>query len=413
MSRLDELIKTLCPDGVEYKRLSEFATISRGGNFQKKHFCEVGIPCIHYGQIYTKYGLFADKALTFIDEEIAAKQKMAQSGDVIMAVTSENIDDVCKCVAWLGSQAVAVSGHTAIIHHSIDPKYLTYFFHSSHFYAQKVKLVHGTKVMEVTPDHLNKVNVPVPPLEVQREIVCILDHFAEATDALKAELSAELKGRKAQYEHYRDQLITSMRDSYPSKRISEIGTLTRGKRFVHADSVELGIPCIHYGELYTHYGVWTTNTKSHVRTEIGNKLRYAEKNDVVIVGAGENDEDIGIAVAYLGGERVAIHDACYYLHHDQNPKYISYCLRTRDYHKQIKKYVSRGKICAISLDNIGKATIPIPPIAEQNRIAEILDEFDSLCTSISASIPAEIEARQKQYEYYRDKLLTFEEKKEA
>ena len=101
MTRLDELIAELCPDGVEYKPLSEIAIVTRGGSFQKKDFTESGVPCIHYGQIYTKYGLFADKTYTYISEEIAPRQKKAVPGDIIMAVTSENIEDVCKCVVSL------------------------------------------------------------------------------------------------------------------------------------------------------------------------------------------------------------------------------------------------------------------------------------------------------------------------
>ena len=154
MSKLSDLIRDLCPDGVEYKRLGEVATISRGGNFQKKDFVEHGVPCIHYGQIYTRYGLFADSTFTFISEEKAQKQKMAKKNDVIMAVTSENIEDVCKCLAWLGDEDVAVSGHSAIIHHTLDARYLVYFLHSAQFFSQKRKLAHGTKVIEVTPDKL-------------------------------------------------------------------------------------------------------------------------------------------------------------------------------------------------------------------------------------------------------------------
>ena len=195
MSRLDELIKELCPDGVEYKTLGEIATISRGGNFQKKDFCDNGIPCIHYGQIYTKYGLFTDSTFTFINAECAKKQKFAHKNDVVMAVTSENIEDVCKCLAWLGDEDVAVSGHSAIISHNQNPKYLVYYFHTAHFYTQKRKLAHGTKVIEVTPDTLKNIKLPVPPLKVQNEIVRILDNFTELT------------ARQKQYEFYRDKLL--------------------------------------------------------------------------------------------------------------------------------------------------------------------------------------------------------------
>ena len=200
MTKLEQLINDLCPNGVEYKKLGEIATISRGGSFQKKDFCESGIPCIHYGQIYTKYGLFSDKTITFISEETAKKQKFAEPNDIIMAVTSENIEDVCKSLAWIGSEKVAVSGHSAIIHHNQNAKYLCYYFHTNDFFKQKRKLAHGTKVIEVTPDTLKSVKLPVPPLPVQEEIVRILDSFTS--------LTAELQARQKQYEYYRDQLLT-------------------------------------------------------------------------------------------------------------------------------------------------------------------------------------------------------------
>jgi len=186
--------------------------------------------------------------------------------------------------------------------------------------------------------------------------------------------------------------------------------LTRGKRFVHADAVESdGIPCIHYGELYTYYGISAFKAKSQIRKSILDEksLRYAKKGDIVIVGAGENNEDIGVGVAWLGDEPVAVHDACYTFVTSQNPKFISYFLRTHKYHEFIKKYVSEGKICAISAEGIGSAVISLPSIVEQNRIVELLDKFDSYCSDITQGLPSEIEARQKQYEYYRDKLLNF------
>ena len=208
MTKINELIQQFCPDGVEYKTLGSFATISRGGNFQKKDFRDDGFPCIHYGQIYTKYGLFVDKTVSFISPACASKQKTASKNDIIMAVTSENIEDVCKCIVWLGDGEVAVSGHSAIIRHLQNPKYLAYYFHSRMFFDQKRKLAHGTKVIEVTPDKLASVKIPLPPIEVQCEIVRILDDFTEQTEQLKASLTAELTARKKQYEYYRDKLLT-------------------------------------------------------------------------------------------------------------------------------------------------------------------------------------------------------------
>ena len=192
------------------------------------------------------------------------------------------------------------------------------------------------------------------------------------------------------------------------KTLLELGTLERGRRFVHKDDRDTGIPAIHYGELYTYYNIWATDVKTHIDDGITTKLRYAQKGDVVIVGAGENNIDIGVGVAWLGDYDVAIHDACYILKHNQNPKFISYLLRTSDYHCQLKKYVSSGKICSVSAEGVGSIKFPIPPLKTQDKIVKILDSFDDVCNSMQSGIPAEIEGRRKQYEYYRDKLLTFE-----
>lgn len=192
--------------------------------------------------------------------------------------------------------------------------------------------------------------------------------------------------------------------------MSDIGVFSRGKRFVRTDIVDEGVPCIHYGDIYTYYGLSTNTAKTYLTEDKAQKMRFAKKNDVIIVGAGENNVDIGVGVAWLGDEKVAVHDACYIYSSDLNPRYVSHYLRTTDYHQQIKKYVFEGKICSISAQNIGRAIIPVPPIEEQNKIADILDRFETLTNDLQSGLPAEIEARRKQYEYYREKLLTFERK---
>lgn len=194
--------------GVAFVRLKDIAEIIRGGNFQKKDFAKSGIPCIHYGQIYTHFGICADKTFTYIDEYVAEKSKKATKNDIIMAVTSENIADVCKCVAWVGDEDIAVSGHTAIIKHNQNAKYLSYYFHTSMFLNQKKKLAHGTKVIEVTPSALNDVIIPLPPLDKQQRIVEIIDYFNTFCNDINKGLHAEINLRQKQYEYYRDKLLT-------------------------------------------------------------------------------------------------------------------------------------------------------------------------------------------------------------
>lgn len=387
MSKLEQLLKEKCPNGVEYLSLGELEDnrrilLGRGNVISKKEMIDnpgdypvYSSSAINNGMI-GKYGKYM-----FDDERI-----------------SWSIDGGGKFFYRCNEKysITNVGGWLKVLDKKLSAKYLYYAL------SNEWKNKHYDYIHKAHPSVIRKEYVlPVPPLEVQREIVGILDNFT----LLSAELSAELSARKEQFQNYLDIIYENIKlNPVP---LSSIGTLTRGKRFVHADAVDDGIPCIHYGELYTYYGVYSNKVRSHIRSELKNKMRYASTGDVVIVGAGENKDDIGVGVAWEGKENIAVHDACYTLKHSQNPKFISYYLRTSSYHKQIKKYVSEGKICAISKEGIGKALIPIPSLDEQDRIVNILDKFYELCNDISSGLPAEILARQKQYEYYRNKLLTF------
>lgn len=285
----------------------------------------------------------------------------------------------------------------------INPKYYWHFSQSELFWRQANKLVSGGGQPQFNANAVREVKIPIPPLEVQEEIVRILDAFTKLT----AELTAELTARKKQYEYYRDRLLTFGEGEVDWKTLGEVGEFTRGKRFVKTDMLSEGFPCIHYGEMYTHYNIWAEKTKSFVSHDLASKLRVADHGDVIIVAAGETIEDIGKGTAWLGNSGVVIHDACFSYRSSLNPKYVSYFLRTKHFHDQIKKYISSGKISAINANGLSKAKIPIPALEDQARLVSILDKFDVLTSSITEGLPREIELRQKQYEYYRNLLLSF------
>ncbi len=204
MSRIDELIQDLCPNGVEFKLLGEIGTFVRGNGMPKTDFSESGTGAIHYGQIYTYYGTWAAETISYVPIAKAAKLAKVDPGDIIITNTSENLEDVGKAVAWLGSEQIVTGGHATIFKHAQEPKYIAYWLQSPSFQSQKRRLATGTKVIDVSAKNLAKVRIPVPPLEVQREIVTILDTFSK----LEAELEAELEARRKQYTFYRDQLLT-------------------------------------------------------------------------------------------------------------------------------------------------------------------------------------------------------------
>ena len=161
--------------------------------------------------------------------------------------------------------------------------------------------------------------------------------------------------------------------------------------------------------MYTHYGIWANETKSFLSKELVDtkKLRLAKKNDVIMVAAGETIEDIGKGTSWLSDQGVVFHDACFSFTSPLNPSYVAYFTRTKQFHDQIRRNISSGKISAINSKGLEKVYIPIPSLTEQKRIVKLLDQFDATHTAIEEEITKEIKLRTQQYEYYREKLLSF------
>ena len=394
MSEIKELIERLCPDGVEYKKLGDIADITIGEFVHKNKQNPNGkYPVYNGGSSFTGYYDNYNRT----GNKIVVSARGAYAGFV---------NKVYGCY-WAGNSSYSID----IISPEVSWHFVYYYLKLKQTFMIS-KQQKGGGVPAISKKQMQDFEIPVPPIEVQRKIVEILDNFTELEAELERKLEAELEARRKQYEYYRNQLLTfdDTRSDVKWMKMSDIGTFTRGKRFVRTDIVEDGIPCIHYGDIYTYYGLKADKAKTHLTPEKAQKMRFAKKNDVVIVGAGENKIDIGIGVAWLGDEDVAVHDACYIFSSDLYPQYVSHFLRTELYHKQIYPLVSEGKICSISAQNIGRAIIPIPPMEEQQHIVSILDRFEALTTDLQSGLPAEIEARRKQYEYYREKLLTFKRK---
>lgn len=141
---------------VEWKKMSEVGTFIRGNGLQKKDFTESGVGCIHYGQIYTKFNTFTDKTLTYCSENVARKLTPVHPGDLIIACTSENVEDVCKTVAWLGKEDIVTGGHACVFSHHENPKYIAYLLQTENFFQQKKKYARGVKVIDIKVADLQK-----------------------------------------------------------------------------------------------------------------------------------------------------------------------------------------------------------------------------------------------------------------
>ena len=170
------------------KTLGEVGSFTRGGGFLKSDFVEHGIPCIHYGQIHTKFGPFITSHITKISSDLESKTKFASKGDLVIAITSEDTEGSCKSTAWLGDYPVAVGGHAAIYKHSMNPLYMSFFFKSTLFNYAKIEYVHGKKVFEIKPDEITKILVPCPPMSLQNQFSAIAEQSDKSGfDELKSQ----------------------------------------------------------------------------------------------------------------------------------------------------------------------------------------------------------------------------------
>lgn len=388
MSHLSYIEKLL--DGVEvvWLPLGEIGQFIRGNGLQKKDFIETGFPAIHYGQIYTKYGLSADETFTYISEELAKKLRKAERNDLLLATTSENDDDVVKPLAWLGNQS-AISGDMMLFRHEQNVKYLAHYFLTEAFQAQKRKYITGAKVRRVSSGDLSKIVVPIPcpdnpekSLAIQAEIVRILDAFT----AMTAELTAELNMRENQYNYYREHLLSFDEGDVEWKTLGDIAEIGTGKHDTR-DAIEDGE--------YIFYA----------RGAARKKISHSAEGDTA--HAKEVRAGVGKVYHYAQG-KYALHQRAYRIVPDDSmhPRFVYHYISAY-FNDYIQKASVSSSVTSLRRPMFLKFPIPVLPHSEQSRIVEILEKFETLTTSIQEGLPREIELRQKQYEYYRDLLLSF------
>lgn len=392
MSKLNDLINKLCPDGVEFVKLGETCEVLRGKRLTKKQLSETEKYPVFHGGI----------------QPIGFYSKKNRNANTVMII---NVGASAGTIGYSEKDFWSSDGCYCLSHtESVLPRYIYYVLSKDQHYFQS-KVRHGG-IPTLDALVVRNYRIPLPPLPIQTEIVRILDKFTQ----LEAELEAELDCRKRQYEFYRDQLLSFDKITPPErnnvvwKKLSEVGTLVRGNGLQKKDFTPNGVGCIHYGQIYTHYRTFATETITCCSEELAKKLRTAEYGDVVIATTSENVEDVCKAVAWLGKESIAISGDAYIYKHNQNPKYIAYIFQTGNFFDYKKRKANGTKVIRLSGDAIGKYEVPLPPIEEQNCIVAILDRFESLTTSLQHGLPAEIAARRQQYEYYRDKLLDFKRK---
>ena len=353
-------------------------------------------------------GRLLNDSIQHITPQAIKGKGLFRANSIIMATTATIGEHALLLVDALANQQFTNFQIRKSLSERISPMFAFYYFFVLGEWCKSN--VNTSSFPSVDMARLMKQLFPIPPLAVQEEIVRILDKFT----TLEAELEAELDCRKRQYEYYRNQLLSL--DVINNKghlnhvevvTLGEIGTFVRGSGLQKKDFTPSGVGCIHYGQIYTYYGTCADKTKSFVSYEFAQKARKAKTGDLIIATTSENDDDVCKAVVWLGDDEIAVSsDACFYTH-KMNPKYVAYYFQTDSFQKQKRSFITGTKVRRVNATDLAKIKIPIPPLAEQQRIVSILDKFETLTTSISEGLPKEIALRRKQYEYYRNQLLAF------
>lgn len=388
MSKLEELLKKHCPNGAEYKALSDLGSFYAGLNGKNKDdFKDGNAKYITYMNVFSNLSVNININDTVqIGEK--EKQNIVKYGDVIFTGSSETIEEcgMSSVVTnelneklYLNSFCFGFRFNEPEI---MLPDFSKYLFRSTELRKKIIKTASGVTRFNVSKKKMEKILIPLPPIEVQKEIVRILDEFTEKTTKLQELLHKETVLRKKQYEYYREKLLFN--DNFDKVNMSDICEIKYGKALKEKDRKNGEV------EVYSSGGL------------IGWHNEYLSKTPSIIIGR----KGSAGSVFYTDKSSYCIDTAFYINESNCNLKFIYYVLLNFELHKHKKT----DGVPGINRDYLYNLKIPVPPLEEQERIVNILDKFDALCNDITRGLPAEIEMRKKQYEYYRDKLLTFKEK---
>lgn len=394
MSRIEKLIKEKCPDGVEYKKLGDLCSIitkqtgfDYSNHIKEKLLLEPSEDSVPY--IQTKF--FTGKRFDFKTDYYVPLSLAQQFPKItlnekclLFSIVGASIGNVGlypgERMSFLGG-AIGV----AKVLPEYDVDYLFYCIEGYDFQRQILRKIKGAGQATITIEDIREFEIPVPPIEVQQEIVCILDKFTE----LEVELQAELDARKKQFSYYADELFTF--SDVEKINVGNIAIIKTGSKPTQIIETETE---------YEYINAGTTNS--------GYVEGYNCDGDVVTTPSrGEG----GIGFVGYQKKQFWLGPLCYKLQMKSNnvlAKYVYYYLLAKP--ELILQYKNTGGVPSLNVGDVAKIEIEVPSLVEQRKIVNILDKFETICNDGIMGLPAEIEARHKQYEYYRDKLLTFKRK---
>ena len=405
MSKLDELLRELCPDGVEYKRFDEVCTLNARIGWQrltKAEYMSKGDYLLITGTDFTETHEIDYSTCVYVTEERYKQDSKIQlkNGDIL--ITKDGTLGKVAQVKGLEMPAT-LNGGVFVVRckdGSLENRFILHYLLSNHFQSVVEQQKTGSTISHLTQTLFSRLMIPIPPLEIQREIVRILDNFTE--------LTAELTARKTQYNYYRDYLL-SYKDNVKKYTIAELADTNIGlATSVTQHKRNSGVVLIHNSDIQPNKVV--LKSIEYVSEEFAekNKKKVLRKGDIITVHTGDVGTSAVIDDAFDGAIGFTTITTRIRDRKEITPEYLCHYLNSHQCKRDIESMTISDRN-NLNQKSYEKLTVPVPPLDVQNRIVNVLDNFEKICSDLNIGLPAEIEARQKQYEYYRDKLLTFAE----
>ncbi len=395
MSKIEELIEKYCPEGVEYKTIKKLAEVGTGSS---------------NGNESEENGLYP----FFVRSQIIKRKNTYEFDEEAIIIPGEGgIGDIFHYVN--GKYALHQRVYRIHFLTKIVNVRFAYYYMFAYFKPFILKKAVSATVTSIRKPMIEDFTIPVPPLPVQEEIVRILDKFT----SLEAELEAELEARRKQYEYYRDKLLSfneiggGVARQVRWMKMSEIGYFYGGLTGKSKSDFGNGnAKFITYMNVFSNVAI-NLNCNDTVKINQGEKQNRIELGDIIFTGSSETPEESGMSSVMTNTTNTDyyLNSFCFGFRLDDKslllPDFSKHLFRSKEMRKQIVLCASGVTRFNISKKRMEKIIVPIPTIEYQQYVATILDKFDALVNDISTGLPAEIEARRKQYEYYRNKLLTF------
>lgn len=429
MMKLQQLIQDTCPNGVEFKKLGDLGVFENTGVDKKSHDDEQEVTLLNFMDVCRHKYIDASvptMVVTAPDKKIV--QCNVLKDDIFVTPSSETIDEIGFAAVIMEDMPNVVYSYHIMRYRLNNPntttaKFIRYLFEAPIVRKQILKSAKGLTRFGLSKYQFADIEIPIPPLEIQKKIVECLDKFS----ALAAELQAELQKRRTQYEYYRTQLLTPPPTESNSadntddcnwewKTFAELGAFYGGLSGKTKEDFKDG-----NAKYITYLNIGCNpalrfDILETVKVGPNERQNTIQYGDALFTGSSETPDECAMSsvVTEQPTENIYLNSFCFGFRFNSLdgicPAFYKHYFRCEAFRKAVRRTANGTTRFNVSKKEFAKLSIPIPPIAEQKRIADILDKFEKLISSMEEGIPAEQAAQQKRYEYYRDLLLTFPRK---